>query len=570
MKKFIFLTLLACVFTLQSNGSVTINRNTFPDERLREALVEEGIDADANGVLTNEEIENATYIHVVGAKNLKGLELLPNLETILLVGDEESYSCITSFDAKKFSKLSRFEIENYALTSLDLTHQPNMWWFTVKDCLDFSDIKVSSEQDNMLSGQLENLPKLTSMSNCQFVNLYGIEFFKTGIQDIDFSNNPTIEYLWIKGWEDELYELNSVNVSGCDNLWDLTLDYVSLQSIRVKALSRFYALALHNCQTKDLSVENMENLGNITCDDCTIENLTIKQCPELTGIACSENKIQTLIIDDSPNLYSLHAESNKLMWLDMSKVERVEGDVTNWFVVDNQQPNVQAVKISPTEVGLKVHPRFDVSRVMNLEVKGQAMTPHEVTVDGIRYFVIYNNAPLVASLVGASGCGYIYETKWPYPCLDSNTPDNNLPVTLNIYSWTKHPASLSLSTYSISAMVGEPLVAPVVTRSQDYDGQLSYSSSNKQVVTVDQNGQLTPVGVGRAVITITGTATDYRLAPPAVSYTVEITVPTGVESPSEFSVSSSSPVRYNLQGQRVNHPQKGQVYIEQGKKRIKN
>lgn len=565
MKKFIFLTLLACVFTLPSNGSVTINRTTFPDERLREALVEEGIDADGNGVLTNEEIENATYIYVVGAKNLKGLELLPFLETIILVGDEESYSSITSFDAKPFKKLSRFEIENYAITSLDLTYSDFLGDVTVKDCLEFSAIKIDGKSDAGL--YLNHLPNLTSMANCEMNNLGGVEFYKTGIQDIDISHHPTLYWLILKGDEDDLYYLNSINVSGCENLWSLNFENVKLSSIRLNELSQLYALDLFQCQTVDLAVVNMQNLGSIRCGGSSMENITIRNCPVLHDVDCSGNYIHNLIIDDSPELYSVHAEDNYLMWLDMQYVENVEDGEQNWFNVDNQTPTVQAVKISPTEVGLRVHERFDVSRVLHLRAKGIAQTPRETTVDGIRYFVFYNNGPDTPNLVG-SDCFYEYDTKWPYPCLESNSKDNNLPVKLNIYSWTKHPASLSLSDYNISAMFGEPLVAPVVTRSQDYDGQLSYRSSDTNVVTVDQNGQLTAVGVGRATITITGAATDYRLAPASVSYTVEITLPTGIEAKGE-SVTLNGVTSYDLQGRKVYAPVQKGVYVVNGRKVVR-
>ena len=510
-----------------ARASVVINSVNFPDPVLREALVDCGID-NGDGILTDEEIENATdYIHLEGCKNLKGLEYLKNLTFIGLYGNEEVYSSITSIDLSKFPKLFRLDIADYAITSLDATYSSNLWNVDIARCREFTSIKVDSEHDN-LAVYLNHLPKLTSMENCVLNNVFGVEFFKTGIQDIDMSNHPTLSWLRVKGDDEEFggdYELNSINVSGCDKLWELALDHVKLQSVRLNSLPMFYDISLFNCHTTDLALENMANLGGITCSGCEIRNLTIKSCPVLHGVSCADNSLHNLIIDDSPELYSLHVDNNMLMWLDMSNMQSVSGIDSNWFIVDNQQPAVQAVKISPTEVGLRVHERLDVSRVLNLRAKGIAQTPRETTIDGIRYFVFYDNGPDTPNLVG-SDCGYLYDTKWPYTWVEGseNTKDNRLPVTLNVYSWTKHQAFLTLSTSRVEGKYGEPApAAPTVTRSQDYDGKITFSSSNENVVKVNPDtGELTVVGAGTAIISVTGAETDYRLAPAVKTYTVFI------------------------------------------------
>jgi len=98
------------------------------------------------------------------------------------------------------------------------------------------------------------------------------------------------------------------------------------------------------------------------------------------------------------------------------------------------------------EVGLRVHDRLDVSRVLNLRAKGIAQIPKEIFVDGIRYFVFYDNGPDTPNLVG-SDCGYEYETKWPYAWQEFNSKDNNLPVPPQRYLMDEAP--------SIPAAVGE-------------------------------------------------------------------------------------------------------------------
>ena len=544
MKRLFTLAILALALSA-ARASVVINETNFPDWVLREALVECQIDADGDGILSDEEIENANWIYIQGCKNLKGLELFKNIESIVLAGDEESYSSITSIDLSKFPKLFRLDIYDYAITSLDATFSPNLWNVEIVRCREFTSIKVDSERDD-LAVFLNHLPKLTSMENCVFNNVRSVEFYKTGIQDIDMSNHPTLGSLSVKGDDDEEsggnYELNSINVSGCNNLWDIGLNHVTLKSVRVNALPMLYDISLHFCHTTDLAVENMANLGGITCSGCEIRNLTIKGCPVLHGVDCSDNSLHNLIIDDSPELYSLHVDNNMLMWLDMSNVKREVGDDTYWYSADNQHPSVQAVKLSPTETGLLVHSRFDVNRVLNLRAKGISQTPRETTVDGIRYFVFYDNGPDTPNLVG-SDCGYVYETKWPYTWIEGsdNTKDNNLPVTLNVYSWTKHQAFLTLSTSRVEGKYGEPApAAPTVTRSQDYDGKITFSSSNENVVKVNaETGELTVIGAGTAIISVKGEGTDYRLAPVTKTYTVFIDKATPIFSFAQANVTAT-------------------------------
>ncbi len=445
----IILSLAAFVLTLTSaQASVVINETNFPDPNLRERVAE--YDFDSDGVLSDEEIENCREMQAWGAKNLKGLEIFSNLETIILTGDEESYSSITSFDAKPFKNLGRFDINNYAITSLDLTYSNNLWNVEVNNCRDFSAIKTTSNNDYVV--YMINLPKLTDMSACDFKNARGLEFKRTGIQDIDVSNHPTLQWLSVAGdynADGEMidYELNSVNVAGCNALWELGMGNVKLQSVRLSGLPIFYALQLFQCNTQNLSVENMANLGGIECSGCSIQNLTIKNCPVLTGVGCADNNLHNLIIDDSPHLYSVNAENNKLMWLDMSHVENYDVSDVSWFKVDNQTPSATAWKLSPTEVGLRVHERMDPARMLNLKTNGKSVTASETFIDGIRYIVFSNEGANAETLRGKTST-YEYETKWPYAWVEENSKDNNLPVSLYISNVEKPASWIRLSTNS--------------------------------------------------------------------------------------------------------------------------
>ena len=155
--------------------------------------------------------------------------------------------------------------------------------------------------------------------------------------------------------------------------------------------------------------------------------------------------------------------------------------------------------------------------------------------------------------------------------MEGNTKDNRLPVKLNVTSWTKHQAFLTLSENRIEGRYGDPApAAPTVTRSQDYDGKITFSSSDESVVKVHPDtGELTIVGEGTAIISVSGEETDYRLAPATKTYTVFIDKASGISAITHDATGTGK--AYDLNGRKVNLPtaHKG-VYIVEGKKVVKN
>ena len=369
-------------------------------------------------------------------------------------------------------------------------------------------------------------PKLTSFDFNQYKNLGYVKVVGRGLTDIVINDLPNLFGVLVEGFEEDPWTLGQVSVTGCPNMNNFTMNTVKVKNV---TFSDFLteSIGLTNNEIDTLTISNGPQLNYVLVPDNIIRHMTLRKLPILHEINCNNDQQQTLIVDECPELSEIRAKNNQLMWLYLGNVRhKDEMENGHIFIVDNQQPRVQAVKISPTEVGLRVHPRMDISKVQDLTAKGQPMEPKEIFVDNIRYFVIYNNGPDVASLVGAEGNYYRYNTDWPYPWYDNgeNTADNLLPVTMKVTSWTKHQAFLTLSETLVKGKYSEPApTAPTVTRSQDYDGKITFSSSNENVVKVDPNtGVLTVVGAGTAIISVKGEETDYRLAPVTKTYTVII------------------------------------------------
>ena len=569
MKKTL-LTIMAFALALTgARASVTINSTNFPDENFL-WVVQNDWDTDDDGTLSDEEIAERTHAVLYGVTNFKGIEYFYHITDLLISGLNSDGNPMRNLDLTKFSKLERVEISDYPeTTSLDFTKNTNLWSLLISNMYGLTTVQIPASITYL---HMYWNPKLSTVNldACR-ENLDELHMQDVAIKDVDVSNFKKLHRIYIEGdGEEKIYKMNSLNIAGCDELWSIGVTWTDIETLTIKDLPAFMEATVSNNDICKLTVENCPELLFLDCQDNKLPELHIKKCDKFWRIFANNNYMRTLIIDESP-LAEVEAADNQLMWLDLSKVvyeeERLQ-DAQAPIKVDNQRPAVQAVKLSPTETGLLVHERFDVSRVLNLRAKGIAQTPRETTVDGIRYFVFYDNGPDTPNLVG-SDCYYEYDTKWPYPWIEENSKDNNLPVNLNVYSWTKHPSWIRIDgDNAVSGEEGTTMPALTVIRSQDYDGKLTYASSNEDVVKVDpETGEMTFVAQGTAYITVTGAETDYRLAPITITYAVTVTENTAVTE--IVNRKSTNSKYYDLQGRRVNAASHKGIVIVDGKKTIR-
>lgn len=560
MKKIFTLAMLTIALT-GARASVVINETNFPDENLR--FVASQYDADENGTLSDDELAEITEINAGYIMNLKGAEHFKNLDFLCLYYGSDENPSITSINLSLFPKLYRFSLQDCAgVTSLDFSKNPLLTEFELLRCPNVSSLKLPASVEQV---GLDGAKSLTALDVSQLPKLRQFFMINSGVTDLNFSANPVLSSIGITGVEDEKQVLNSVNLTNCDGLENIDIRYTTITTLTMKHLPIVRSLMMLYNDITSTTIEDCAEFNDITCNDNVLGTLCLKDNPLLGTINTENNQLQVLIADNCPKLGRVQAFNNKLMWLDLKDAVKPENVEESCLKLDNQQPVVQAVKISPTEVGLRVHERLDVSRVKNLKAKGQTMEPKEIYVDNIRYFVIYNDGPSVASLVGATGTGYEYDTKWPFPWMDGNSKDNHLPVTLNVASWTKHPSWIRIDgETTITVEEGTTMAALPVLRSQDYNGKLTWRSSNEDVVKVDaETGAMTFVAQGTAYITVTGAETDYRLAPLSTGYSVVVTENTAVGA--IVSSPSSSSNAFDLQGRRVNNSSKGVVIVDRKK-----
>lgn len=529
MKK-LLLSFAAIALSIGSaQAGVAINETNFPDEYFLWE-VENNWDTDGDHFLSDEEIAEREDAVLYGVTNFKGIEYFYHIKTLLISGLNSDGNPMRNLDFTKFTKLERVEISDYPeTTSLDFTKNTNLWSLYISNMSSLTTVQIPASIAYLY--MFWN-PKLTTVNlNACRDNLDELSMQDVAIKDVDVSNFKKLHRIYIQGdGEEKIYKMNSLNISGCNELWSIEVTWTDIETLTIKDLPAFKEANVSNNDIRKLTVENCPELLFLDCQDNRLPELHIRKCEQFWRIFASNNYMRTLIIDESP-LEEVVAADNQLMWLDLSKVVFEKERLLDYEAplrVDNQQPHITAYKLSPTEVGVKVHERFDPSRVIDLTDNGSEVAIREfANYDGTDYFVISTRGTQADNLKG--GITYKYDPKWPYPWIDGNSEDNLLPVSLTIDkvlkldSWIEFPDGFP---WKNEAEIGGELNVPQkdnIMCSDGYDGKLTFTSSDENVVKVNaETGAITIVGPGKATITISGTATYYRNAPKSISYQVVI------------------------------------------------
>ena len=362
------LTVVAFGLTLTSaQASVVINSTNFPDENFR-AQVAEAFDSDGDGTISDEEMEaNGGHHNFDRVSNLKGIELLTSITELQIINYPDEPG-LTTFDYE-LPNLHWLEFQDQvgSLTTVDATKCTNLEDFgVIENPAGLSTLKLPS---SLKSLNLCYAPLVKTFDPKQFPNLQTMSLFgNTGITDLDFSNHKSIQNISVVGY-DEPYQLNSLNMVNCPELTNIDIKVCTIKSLTFKSLPEMLSILVYESDITNMLVDDLSQLGSIEANNNVLSTLTLNNLPAIYGLSCESNKLQTLIIDKCPGMNGINAEHNRLMWLDLQDVKK-GGTDENTLKIDDQQPQVQAVKISPTEVGLRVHERLDVSRVLNLRAKG--------------------------------------------------------------------------------------------------------------------------------------------------------------------------------------------------------
>ena len=304
---------LASLLSLSLSGCkgrekyVNVDRKKFPDEVMYEAARAKDTDHDTK--LSQEEIENATSILIEGVKDLKGLDVFTNLESITIRDGENM-----KYDFKHFTNLRSLSIEGtWSSNRIDLSGNTKL-----------EKIKITSKtlQELVLP---EGAP-LKEFTLCRsWLKDLDLSSYK-GLQKVHIETNDNMTELDFRDFP-ELVDLTvsankilyTLNVSNCPKLTTLDVNYNNLANLNISGCSNIEKLTCAwNKNLTSLDLAAFSKLTVLECDKNKIASLDLSHCPELTRLVCYENCLTSLDLSSTPKLKELSCTDNDLTELDVS------------------------------------------------------------------------------------------------------------------------------------------------------------------------------------------------------------------------------------------------------------
>ena len=264
MKKHLFLFIMMLSPMLASAEDVKINETTFPDTNFRNWVLSQ--DYGADGVLTNEELENITSLNVrhKGIYDLKGIEYFTSLKVLICLGNQ--------------------------LTTLD-----------VSGCTELDTLACSSNQ-------------LTTLNVSMNTKLISLQCHGNQLSTLDLSNNTALRRIHCNA-----NKLTSLDVSKNTALTILQCSSNLLTTLDVTKNSAMTSLSCTDNKLTTLYVSNNKSLDGIFCFNNQLTSLDVSGCSALKTLSCSYNQLTTLDLSGCSVLEELGCNDNQLTTLDLSE-----------------------------------------------------------------------------------------------------------------------------------------------------------------------------------------------------------------------------------------------------------
>ena len=317
---------------------IQINATNFPDEDFRNFLL--GQDYGADGVLTEMEINNITYIQCIaeGIGSLKGIEYFTSLTDLYC-----SWNSVKSLDLSKNTKLKNLECAKCGLTTLDLSQNT---------ALKFLDCSLNSIKGDGMDNLVNSLP--TTVNGVFHVTRGDNNICtKAQVAAAKARGWTTYSYIGSSGWEEIWVEYGGVEqniIIDATNFPDdnfrkylseqdygkdgiiteeelKTIRYISVNSypggiVSLQGIEFFTALEKLDCnnnQITSLDLSKNTALTELTCIINQLASLNVSNNTALKVLDCLDNQLTSLDVSNNTALKVLDCSDNQLTSLDVSK-----------------------------------------------------------------------------------------------------------------------------------------------------------------------------------------------------------------------------------------------------------
>lgn len=272
MHTFKRISLLCCLILFTFSCEEKPEEVKIIDHNFLDALIEQGVDTNADGIISPDEAEAVSKLELNGKGiiNMNGIEAFINLDTLYCESNQ-----FTWINLSECRKLRVLYCSHGRLQTLDVSNNPLLVDLACERNVDLRELDVS------------NHPQLFYL-NCQYcgltsLNITGAESLEILMSEmnrmthIDFSTNPKLRWLFFA-----FCDLESVDLSSLEKLnWayfqgnqiqtatlgyhpqleELGLGMNHLTEIDLSGCTALRKLAIHTNQLSSLNLSSNSNLG---------------------------------------------------------------------------------------------------------------------------------------------------------------------------------------------------------------------------------------------------------------------------------------------------------------------
>ena len=186
-----------------------------------------------------------------------------------------------------------------------------------------SDTFDKDKNGSLSASEIQKATVFNPSDASSIASIQGIEFFsslqqfiinESNLESMDFSKNPTLQYLSVHGSP----KLTTLNVSNTD-VYDLECAGNALTSLNISNCSSLRYLYCSGNKLKKLNVSKATALYALDCSENQLTALDVSKNTSLYYLECSKNKLTEMNVNNNADLQTLVFADNQLTYIDLSK-----------------------------------------------------------------------------------------------------------------------------------------------------------------------------------------------------------------------------------------------------------
>jgi hypothetical protein len=266
-----------------------------PDSNFLSALIEQGVDSNNDGVISQDEAENVLSLSISqkGIGDLSGIEFFSNLDSL-----DCGRNNLKKIDMSK----------NPTLVYLNCIRNNNLDSIDISNCIELRELLSSdghlTKVDASDCHRLERLYCVRhelleiDVSGCD--SLTDLEVYRNNLDTLDLSNNLVLDYLACSS-----NNLNKIDLSNNLFLRGLRSSSNPITELDLSNNSALNTLWIGSMSLSYLDLSNNTSLLNIEIFNNSLSQIDLSNNKMLRTLYCSNNPMETLDISNNTSLVVL-------------------------------------------------------------------------------------------------------------------------------------------------------------------------------------------------------------------------------------------------------------------------